>query len=530
MIEIWSRGIFIVVSVILIIVTGALGAISPSLWWLYILVAPFVIIGVVDMVQTRRAVLRNFPALGHFRYLLESIRPEIQQYFIESEEDEIPFSRAKRSVVYQRAKRSLDTLPFGTLRDVNKVGYEWITHSMKPAKLDHCNCRVTIGEGVCKQPYDAALLNISAMSYGALSKNAILALSKGAKSGGFYHNTGEGGLSPYHLEGGADLVWQVGTGYFGCRKPDGAFCPDTFKQKATSTPSVKMIEIKISQGAKPGHGGILPAAKVSKEISEIRGVPMGKDVISPPGHSAFDTPEELMEFVAKLRELSGGKPVGFKMCLGYERELMATVKAMVKTGITPDFITIDGAEGGTGAAPLEFSNSVGSPLNYGIRFIHNALVGAGVRKKIKIIAAGKITTGYHIVSKLASGVDLCNAARSMMFALGCIQARQCNTNHCPVGVATQDPKLGKGLDIDDKARRVANFQALTVESALDLLGAAGLKDLRDLSPSHIRKRTVTGEVRGLNEIHVTLEEGSLVNGTAPERMALMWEEAATDHF
>ncbi|VAX22233.1 Ferredoxin-dependent glutamate synthase [hydrothermal vent metagenome] len=530
MIETWSRSLFVIISVILIIIVGAIGAVFPLALWFYAILVPFIILGVIDMFQTRKAVLRNFPALGHFRYLLESVRPEIQQYFIESDSDEHPFSREKRAVVYRRAKKCMDTLPFGTLRDVNRTGYEWIVHSMKPVKPDKCNCGTTIGKGVCKQPYQAALLNISAMSFGALSKNAILALNKGAKRGGFYHNTGEGGISPYHLEGGADLVWQIGTGYFGCRKADGSFCQDTFRERASSLAVVKMIEIKISQGAKPGHGGILPAAKVSKEISEIRGIPMGEDVISPPWHSAFGTPVELMEFVAKLRELSGGKPVGFKICIGNEKEFMSTVKAMLKTGIAPDFITVDGAEGGTGAAPLEFSNSVGSPLNDGLWFVHNTLVAAGVRDRMKIIAAGKITTGFHMISKLALGADLCNAARAMMFALGCIQARQCNTNHCPVGVATQDPKLAWGLDIEDKASRVANFQALTVESAIDLFGAAGLKKPCDLGPTHIRKRTGVGQIRRLDEVYTYLEDGALVHGNVTGRLADMWEEADADHF
>jgi len=506
-----------------------LGSVFPYAYVLFLIVAPAIIVGVADMLQKKKAILRNFPLLAHFRYLLESIRPEIQQYFIESNSEENPFSREKRSVVYQRSKKSIDTLPFGTKRGVYQLGYEWIAHSMNPVKADPDSCRVMIGAANCSQPYAAALFNISAMSFGALSKNAITALNKGAARGGFYHNSGEGGVTPHHLAGGGDLVWQVGTAYFGCRTAEGCFCPDTFKQHV-ARPEIKMIEIKLSQGAKPGHGGILPAAKVTPEIAGIRGIPLGKDVLSPPSHAAFDSPTGLLEFVAQLREISGGKPVGFKLCIGKESEFLGVCKAMLATGITPDFITVDGGEGGTGAAPLEFSNSVGAPLNDGLAFVHSALIGIGLRDKIKIIAAGKVTTGFHLVTKLALGADLCNAARGMMFSLGCIQALKCNTNECPVGVATQKEKLYWGLDVADKAERVANFQKATVESALELVGVAGLTSPDQLTPSHIKRRTSFGQVQSFAELYPSLSVGGLLGDEIPPYFAANWQAASADRF
>ena len=490
---------------------------------------PLVALGVFDFFQTKHTIRRNFPLLGRFRYMFEAIRPEINQYFIESNTDGRPFSREDRSVIYQRAKGQLDTLPFGTQKDVYQVGYEWINHSLAPAHAPHDHQKVRIGGTACLKPYDASIFNISAMSYGSLSKNAVLALNKGAKMGGFYHNTGEGGLSPYHLEHGGDICWQIGTGYFGCRNKDGSFNLDDFTRRSNH-PHVKMIEIKLSQGAKPGHGGILPAAKVTPEIVEIRGVEMGKDVLSPPGHSAFNTPVGLLEFVAKLRNASGGKPVGFKLCLGKRREFLAIVKAMLKTQILPDFITVDGAEGGTGAAPLEFSDSVGTPLNDGLSFVHSALVGAGLRDQIKIIAAGKINTGFHIASKVALGADVCNAARGMLFAIGCIQALRCNSNKCPTGVATQDPELVKGLHVGDKAQRVTNFHRETVRSFFEVLGAAGLGSPGDLRPWHIMRRVGPMEVRNYSEIFHFLENGALLQEKVPASFARPWAAASADTF
>src|SRR5262245_6757206 len=407
------RRAFVASSAAALVLVSVTALVWPPVLWSLVLIVPLIVRGVADMVQTRQAVRRNFPLIGHARYLLEQIRPEINQYFVESNHDGRPFSRNDRSVVYQRAKGELDTLPFGTQRDVYAVGYEWINHSLAPVEPDHACSRVVVGGSACTQPYAASIFNVSAMSYGSLSKNAVLALNAGAKIGGFAHNTGEGGLSPYHLEPGGDLIWQIGTGYFSCRTPNGSFSVEEFAKRA-ALPNVKMIEVKLSQGAKPGHGGILPAAKLTPEIVEIRGVVPGQDVISPPAHTAFTTPLGLLQFLQQLRDASGGKPVGFKLCVGKRHEFFGIVKAMLESGIVPDFITVDGGEGGTGAAPLEFSDSVGTPLNEGLAFVHYALVGAGLRDHIRLIASGKVNTGFQIATKVALGADLCNAARAMM--------------------------------------------------------------------------------------------------------------------
>lgn len=463
------RNAFLVASALTLAIVGAVATVWTPVLWSLLVIVPVVLRGLADVFQTRQAVRRNFPLIGHGRYLLEQIRPEINQYFVESNSDGRPFSRNDRSVVYQRAKGELDTLPFGTQRDVYAAGYEWINHSLAPVEADHTAARVVVGGSACTQPYSASIFNVSAMSYGSLSRNAVLALNAGAKLGGFAHNTGEGGLSPYHLEPGGDLVWQIGTGYFSCRTPDGRFDLDEFARRAV-LPNVRMIEVKLSQGAKPGHGGILPAAKLTPEIVAIRGVVPGQDVVSPPAHTAFSTPIGLLQFLQRLREASGGKPVGFKLCIGKRHEFFGIVKAMLESGIRPDFITIDGGEGGTGAAPLEFSDSVGTPLNDGLSFAHNALVGAGLRDEIRLIASGKVNTGFQIATKIALGADMCNAARAMMFALGCIQALRCNTNQCPTGVATQDPELVHGLHVGDKSQRVFRFHRETVKSFFEVLG------------------------------------------------------------
>lgn len=486
-------------------------------------VLPLVAVGYADLLQKKQTIRRNFPVIGNFRYLFELIRPEINQYFVESNIDGKPFSRERRSLIYQRSKGVTDTVPFGTQQDVYAANYEWVNHSIAPKPTLKEEPRVRIGGKDCKQPYEASIFNVSAMSYGSLSRTAVLALNKGAKLGGFYHNTGEGGLSPYHLEPGGDLVWQIGTGYFSARGPDGKFSEEEFRKRANH-PQVKMIEIKLSQGAKPGHGGILPASKVTKEISEIRGVPMGEDVLSPPGHTAFDSPDGLLRFVKRLRDLSGGKPVGFKLCVGKRREFFAIVKAMLATGILPDFITVDGGEGGTGAAPLEFSNSVGTPLSEGLVFVHNALVGAGVRDEIRLVASGHVTTGFALLSKMALGADLCNSARGMMFALGCIQALRCNNNTCPTGVATQDPALYKGLDVGDKSARVAHFHRSTVHSFLEVLAAAGLAHPRDIRPWHVQRRISTSEVRHYGELFDFLAPGALLTNPPPS-YARAWNQA-----
>lgn len=528
-VERWSRMTFFATSFVLLVGIGVLTWYWRPGGFFFIPVGLFVFTGLRDVHQTRRTLLRNFPVLGHLRYVLESIRPELRQYFVESDNEQTPFSRAMRSIVYQRSKNVLDTVPFGTLFNVYDDGYEWLAQSLEPTHPEPSTARVLIGEEQCEQPYSASIFNVSAMSYGSLSSRAIEALNAGAAAGSFFHNTGEGGISPYHLEPGGDLCWQIGTGYFGCRSADGGFDPDAFVERATH-PHVKMIEVKLSQGAKPAHGGILPGEKVTPEIAKIRGVEVGKTVNSPPKHVAFTGPKGLLEFVDHLRELSGGKPVGFKICVGQPTELLGIVKAMVETGRTPDFIAVDGSEGGTGAAPPEFSNSVGMPLADALSLVHNALRGAGLRQKVKIISAGKIATGFHLVRQLALGADACNSARAMMFALGCIQALKCNTNKCPVGVATQDPKLIRGLVVPDKAARVHNFHAKTVESALELIGAAGLDHPEDLRSHHVYRRTSPTSVQHLGEVYPWVTKGCLLDGTAPEQLQRWWEMANAEDF
>ena len=508
------------------------GAIAWYLEWFVVVFVPLgaiFLLGLYDLTQSHHSIRRNFPVIGHFRYIFEAIRPELQQYFVESNASGRPFSRDLRSLVYQRAKNVTDTVPFGTEKDVYAVGYEWINHSLLAKHPAEKPPRVRIGGPDCTKPYDAAILNVSAMSYGSLSTNAVRALNRGAKAGGFAHNTGEGGLTPHHLAEGADVIWQIGTGYFGCRGADGNFDAARFTEKA-SLDVVKMIEIKLSQGAKPGHGGILPAAKLTREIAEIRGLPMGKDVISPPTHSSFRTPLELCLFIAKLRELSNGKPIGFKLCVGKRREFLAICKAMLETGVTPDFITVDGGEGGTGAAPLEFSNVVGTPLIEGLVFVHNALSGVGLRDRIRVIASGRIVTGFDIAHKLAIGADLCNSARAMMFALGCIQAQQCNANTCPTGVATQDPELVRGLVIGDKAVRVTNFQRNTVRAFTEILGAAGLDRPEDLRPWHVLRRISPTESKHYGEMYDYLKPKALLVGDLPKSYARPWHAAQAASF
>ena len=472
---------------------------------------------------------RNFPLVGNFRYILESIRPEISQYFIETNFSGVPFSRQSRSLVYQRAKKQLDTLPFGTQRNVYDVGYEWVNHSLNPKHPDPKSLRVTIGGPDCQQKYNASILNISAMSYGSLSKNAVMALNKGAQLSNFAHNTGEGGLTEYHLKNGGDVIWQIGTGYFGARTLEGNFDEELFKEKAHNS-NVKMIEIKLSQGAKPGHGGILPAAKVTEEISKIRNVPMGQDVNSPPAHSAFSTPIEMMGFIKKLRDLSGSKPIGIKLCIGKRREFLAICKAMVETGIQPDYIAVDGTEGGTGAAPVEFSDSIGTPLNESLIFVHNALVGFNLRKDIKVICSGKIITGFDVVKNIAIGADLCYSARGMMMAIGCIQALRCNANVCPTGVATQNPQLVKGLDVDDKAKRTASYHDGTLHSVAEIIGSMGLSSTTELRPWHRMRRTDFTEIKHYGEIYEFLKPGALLRPELPKGWARAINAASPNFF
>ncbi len=496
-----------------------------------------VALGVYDLLQTRRAVLRNYPVIGHLRYLAEYIRPEIRQYFIESNSEAAPFARSQRSLVYARAKGESDKRPFGTQLDLTQEGYEWMNHSIAPTVLASHDFRVTIGAGSagqpqgCTQPYEASVFNISAMSFGALSANAIQALNAGARRGGFAHDTGEGSISPYHRLHGGDLIWEIGSGYFGCRDADGRFNPETFAANARE-PQVKMIEIKLSQGAKPGHGGMLPGAKVTAEIARTRDVPVGVDCISPSAHSAFSTPVELLAFVARLRELSGGKPTGFKLCIGHPWEWFGIVKAMLQTGITPDFIVVDGAEGGTGAAPLEFSDHVGAPLQEGLLLVHNTLVGVNLRQQIRIGCAGKIISAFDIVQAMAMGADWCNSARGFMFALGCIQAQMCHTGECPTGVTAQDPLREKALVVTDKATRVFNFHQQTMKALQELVQAAGLQRPGDVTAHHIVRRVSENEVRLLSSLVPQVQPGALLHDLHKQAnvFTMYWPVARAESF
>ena len=502
------------------------------------------LLGLYDFLQTKHALCRNYPVIGHMRYLLEYIRPEIRQYFLESDTDATPFSRQQRNIVYQRAKEELDKRPFGTQLDVYAPGYEWINHSLAPAQINSYDFRVAIGGPQCTQPYSASVYNISAMSFGALSANAILALNKGAKAGNFAHDTGEGSISIHHRQNGGDLIWEIGSGYFGCRDDNGKFSEEKFVENARS-PSVKMIEIKLSQGAKPGHGGVLPGPKVTIEIAQARGVAPWTDCVSPAAHSAFSTPLELLHFVAHLRELSGGKPVGFKLAIGHPWEWFAIVKAMLVTGITPDFIVVDGKEGGTGAAPAEFIDHVGVPMREGLLLVHNTLVGVNLRSQIKIGVAGKVVSGFDIVRAMALGADWCNAARGFMFALGCIQSQSCHTGACPTGVATQDPQRQKALVVLDKAERVTNFHKNTMKALSELIAASGLTHPNQLRPYHLVKRVSDNEIRLASTLFAFLKPGALLNlsdrpddlatndpisGNQPAVFKMFWPRASADSF
>ncbi|HTK02297.1 MAG TPA: FMN-binding glutamate synthase family protein [Bordetella sp.] len=513
------------------ICTVLLTVMSSLAWlWAAIPLTALALLGIYDVCQTHHAIRRNYPILGNLRFLFEAIRPEIRQYFLEDDTNATPFSRAQRSIVYQRAKKQVDKRPFGTQEEVYNDRYEWMNHSMAPTHVADSDFRVTIGGPDCKQPYSMSALNVSAMSFGALSGNAITALNEGARIGNFAHDTGEGGISPYHRKPGGALVWNIGSGYFGCRDEQGNFSPEAFIRNAR-TPQVKMIEIKLSQGAKPGHGGILPGAKVTLEIAETRGVAPWKDCNSPAGHGAFNSPIGLMRFVAQLRELSEGKPVGFKLCVGHPWEWFAIVKAMLETGITPDFIVVDGAEGGTGAAPPEFVDHVGTPLREGLRLVHNTLVGVNLRERIRIGASGKIVTAFDMARTLALGADWCNAARGFMFAIGCIQAQSCHTDKCPTGVATQDPVRQRALVVPDKAQRVANFHANTLHALAELLGEAGLTHPAALRPHHIARRISPSEVRLLSAIFPELAPGELLEGKFRHRVfETGWGMARADSF
>ena len=490
--------------------------------------ALFFVLGVRDVRQTQKAVLRNYPVIGHLRYLLEFIRPEMRQYFIEGDNEAAPFSRQQRSLVYQRAKGASDKRPFGTQKDVTAEGYEWLSHSVLPTHVASHDFRVMIGTGgsSCTQPYEASLFNISAMSFGALSANAILALNHGAARGHFAHDTGEGSISRYHREGGGDLIWEIGSGYFGCRDEHGRFNEARFIENARE-PQVKMIEIKLSQGAKPGHGGVLPGPKVTLEIAAARGVPPGLDCVSPSSHSAFTTPLEMAHFIERLRQLSGGKPVGIKLCIGHPWEWFAMVKAMRETGLWPDFIVVDGGEGGTGAAPLEFTDHVGAPLQEGLLLVHNTLVGLGERSRVRLGCAGKVVSAFDIARMMALGADWCNSARGFMFSLGCIQAQTCHTGHCPTGVTTQDPMRARALVVPDKADRVLRYHQNTLHALKELVEAAGLQHPHDITADHIVRRGAGQVVHRLSNALVFAKAGQL---TAAEAGLSPWPQPVFEHY
>ncbi len=526
---VFTLAVLLTLVFLVLIAAGAAPGANGFFWVGAFLLGALSLLGVHDLAQKRHAVLRNYPISAHLRFLLEGIRPEMRQYFFESETDGLPFSRTQRAIVYQRAKMALDKRPFGTLRDTNSVGYEWMRHSITPKPVANGDFRITVGGPDCAKPYSMSVFNISAMSFGALSANAIRALNKGAALGGFAHDTGEGGFSPYHREGGGDIVWEIGSGYFGCRTPNGRFDPERFREAAAND-QIKMIEIKLSQGAKPGHGGVLPGAKVSAEIAAIRGVEQGKDCISPASHSAFSTPNELVAFIAKLREFSGGKPVGFKLCVGHPWEFLGVCKAMVETGIAPDFIVVDGMEGGTGAAPLEFCDHIGMPMREGLVFVRNALIGVNARERIRIGCSGKIINGFDMARAMALGADWCNAARGFMFSLGCIQSMSCHTDHCPTAVATQDLTRSRALVVTDKTERVCNYHASMVQALADLVAAAGLNHPHELKPEHFSRRVNVLESMTFAELYPALERGELISGSRDEIWRKAWDMARADSF
>ncbi len=525
-----SRYVVFIASIVSTVVCMIAAMLLDNVWiWGIVVSGALAALGTWDVLQTRSTLRRNYPILAHFRYGLESIGPEMRQYFIESDTAEVPYSRQQRALIYQRAKAMNDTRPFGTQQDVYGNEYEWINHSVMPSEIASPDFRIRIG-AQSAQPYDASVLNVSAMSFGALSANAIRALNKGAKRGGFYHDTGEGSISMYHREHGGDLVWEIGSGYFGCRNDDGTFNAERFAQNA-SDPQVKMIELKLSQGAKPGHGGVLPAAKVSAEIASTRGVKQGQDCVSPARHSAFSTPIELLQFIAKMRELSGGKPAGFKLAIGHPWEWFAIAKAMQETGILPDFIVVDGGEGGTGAAPAEFIDHVGVPMHEALLLVHNTLIGLNLRDRVRIGAAGRIASAFDIARTLSMGADWCNASRGFMFALGCIQAQSCHTSRCPTGIATQDPSRWRKLDVPDKATRVHQFHHNTLKALRELLCAAGLEHPSELGPEHILRRVSAVEVRSIAALYRFLQPGELLEGTSDHAVFRdYWQDASSEAF
>lgn len=525
-----SRYAFFAATVVLTV--ASIFFLGESLGILVFVIAGFLaLVGVFDIVQKKHSITRNYPILGHARFMIEAVRPELRQYLFETDFEKLPFSRTQRALVYARAKNEPDQRPFGTILDTYLSGYEFIGHSVRPVPVpDPSSFRITIGNDQCRQPYSGSVFNISAMSFGALSAHAVMALNKGAKIGGFAQDTGEGSISPYHREHGGDLIWQIASGYFGCRNADGSFSPEKFAKQAADD-QVKMIELKLSQGAKPGHGGVLPAHKVSAEIAETRGIPVGRECVSPAWHSSFSTPIEMVQFLGELRELSGGKPVGFKLAVGQPWEFMSIIKAMRQTGIVPDFVVVDGSEGGTGAAPVEFSDHVGMPMREALLFVHNTLVGAGLRDRIRIGVAGKIVSAFDVVCALAIGADWVNSARGFMFALGCIQSQSCHTNKCPTGIATQDALRQRAIVVPDKAERIASFHRNTMHALADLISASGLNHPSALRPHHVARRTNTTDFKLFSQLLTYLKSGELLEGGVEnEFYASSWKLAQADSF
>ena len=511
-----------VLAVVLAVLTGAVAWIVVA-----VVLAAIVAVGLHDLTQRGHSILRNYPLLGHMRFVLEKVRPELQQYFVERNFDGRPYDRDTRTSIYERAKGVKDEQAYGTERDLAEPGYEWLLHSAHPVPEPDDPPRVRVGGPDCPEPYDMALLNVSAMSFGALSGAALTALNRGAAKGGFAHDTGEGGLTRYHLEG-ADVIWELGSGYFGARTKDGGFDEATFRDKAADD-RIRCVSLKLSQGAKPGIGGVLPGAKVTQEIAEARDVPAGQTVTSPPAHKVFSTPRELVRFIAHMRDLAGGKPTGFKLCVGPRFQFLAICKAMADEGVTPDFIVVDGAEGGTGAAPMEYEDHVGTPLTEGLMTVHNALVGTGLRDRVRIGASGKVATGSDLVKRMAQGADYTNAARAMMMAVGCIQSQRCHTNQCPVGVATQDPRRARALDVPDKAERVFRYQSAVVKEAVRIMASMGLSSPAQLTPHMFMRRVDHATVRSYAELYRWLEPGELL-AEPPADWAADWALADPDSF
>lgn len=515
--------------VVVVLVIGALLAWLAPIWlFAWLIPAGLAVLGAFDL-RSKKNVLRNFPILGHLRYMLEFMRPELRQYFFESETSGRPFSREQREIVNSRAAGHGDTSPFGTIRDYEDAGYDFAMHSMAPKSVDPKHARLIIGNAQCRQPYDSSRLNISAMSFGSLSANAVAAMNRGAQLGNFAQDTGEGAISDHHRKYGGHIIWEIASAYFGCRTEDGDFDPDEFAKKA-NTDQVKMIEIKISQGAKPGHGGLLPGSKVTAEIARVREIKQGEDCLSPATHKQFDTPIGLLKFMARLRELTHGKPVGFKLCLGYRAEFMGICKAIIETSIVPDFITVDGAEGGTGAAPTEFSDFIGTYIDDALPFVHECLVGIGVRDQVRVIASGKVAMGFDMVLKIALGADMCNAARAFMFSVGCIQARRCHTDTCPTGVATQNPRRAAALDVMSKSLQLRNFHDATIKSFLDIVGTMGLDNPDDLTPVHIQHRPEHGHAATFADIEPAIQSGDFLVGRVPAAYRSDWARARADVF